>query len=308
MQIGLCVCPRKISLMVLIVLLLVSTGLSQVSGADTPPAAEGANEEVIELGDALASVNGVLITQATFDRHLGRRSLYSQAADSGTLALDVLNSLIEEEVIRQYAVDQEIEVSELVVDAEISLLKENLRRRTWEAWLAENLYSEEELRAAIRQQFILEAAREEVTAHLADEVEHIHARHILLATEAEAQRVLQGLAAGESFGALAASLSLDVSTRDYGGDLGWFIRGELIDQGLSDVAYSMSVGQVSGPVATRLGYHILQALGRGSRRIEAGRMPYLSENIFNLWLAEAVDAAKIVLNLEMLAEIADPSY
>ena len=152
-------------------------------------------------------------------------------------------------------------------------------------------------------QFILQALRADLTAHLQGEVEHVRARHILLPSEADARRALARLAAGERFGALAAELSLDVSTRDYGGDLGWFIQGELIDPALSELAFSLPLGQVSQPVATRLGYHIIQTLGIAPRRIEAGRIPYLTENIFNLWLDEQVAAAEIILNLDALAAI-----
>lgn len=244
--------------------------------------------------DMVASVNGVAITQEDFDRSYGRISVNSNASDDTALRIQVLNTLIEQEVISQSAAELGITVAEADIDAEIAGLREGLGDTSWDAWLASNQYTEDELRAALENSIVTNRVRDQVIAQLGEAVEQVHARHILVATEAEAQSVLDRLAAGEDFSALAAELSLDVTTREFGGDLGWFIREELLDVALADTAFSIGAGEISNPVVTRLGYHILQTIEKGQREIEPARMPLLVENLFSRWLEEQLLAADVV--------------
>lgn len=95
--------------------------------------------------------------------------------------------------------------------------------------------------------------------------EERHVRHILIevqgddrqAAEAEAQAVRERLDAGEDFAALARELSDDRGTSADGGDLGWIGRGFLTGP-FEDALFAMAVGDVSGPVETEFGYHILR--------------------------------------------------
>ena len=269
---------------------------------DSGDASVATGESSIELGDALARVNGAAVEREDFDRHLARTAAYSRAAHSDTFALDLLNRLIEQELIMQYAAGIGLDL-ESEVDEEFRRLKADLTSAAWEIFLNENLFTDAEFRSALRLQFTTDALRDHVTAFLDGQVEHVRARHILLSQQSAARTVLRRLAAGESFSALAAEFSLDVSTRDYGGDLGWFIRGELLDQNLSDAAFAQAVGEIGGPIATRLGYHILQVMAFARRSIEAGRRDFLVENIFRLWLDAQIESAQIILNLEALSAI-----
>ena len=278
--------------------LLLAWGLVYAQAADS-----AATE--VELGEAMASVNGVLIDREHFDAEFRRVASFSTAADHGALAVDVLRYLIESELILQFAAANELEVDDDAVAAQIAGYKNNLGARRWREWLSENFYTDAEFRAAMRLQFVRNAVRAIVTSHLQDEVQHIRARHILVARESEAERVLERLADAESFAALASRLSLDVSTKAFGGDLGWFVRGELLDPSLGEAAFSQRLGEFGGPISTRLGYHILQVVGRAERPIEAGRLPNIAENIFQLWLEAQVEGADIRLNLEALNAIAE---
>lgn len=88
-----------------------------------------------------------------------------------------------------------------------------------------------------------------------------HARHILVETVDRADEVLERLARGEGFADLARELTIDVRTRDGGGDLGWFTREHLIDE-VSSVAFEAPIGEVQGPIRTRFGFHVLEVLER----------------------------------------------
>ena len=67
---------------------------------------------------------------------------------------DVLNSMIEQELILQYADASKFEVGDSEVDAEIDGLRSNLSDKRWESWLEENGFTEEEFRTAVRMQLI----------------------------------------------------------------------------------------------------------------------------------------------------------
>ena len=246
--------------------------------------------------DTVASVNGIPITQSEFDRAFVRIAGNSAAADNTALSVQVLNTLIEQEVIAQAAEQLGMGVSDADVTAEIDSLKSSLTTTTWEEWLASNQYTEDELRDAIENSIVTNRVRDNVIEQLGEAVEHVHARHILVATADEAQDVLNRLAGGEAFEQLAAEVSLDVTTRDFGGDLGWFIREELLDVTLAETAFSIGEGEIAGPVVTRLGYHIIQTLEKEERIIEQERMPLLVENVFNRWLEEEILSANIVRN------------
>ena len=99
--------------------------------------------------------------------------------------------------------------------------------------------------------------------------ERVRAQHILIAVtpdasaksrqeaKAKAEKVLEQLKKGGDFAKLAAEYSDDPGSRDHGGDLGFFERGQMIKP-FEDAAFSLKPGQLSGVVETRFGYHIIK--------------------------------------------------
>ncbi len=83
----------------------------------------------------------------------------------------------------------------------------------------------------------------------------IHARHILVATEDEAKEIAERLKKGEDFAALAKEKSKDANAE--GGDLGLFARGQMLKP-FEDAAFALEVGQISEPVQTQFGWHIIK--------------------------------------------------
>lgn len=85
---------------------------------------------------------------------------------------------------------------------------------------------------------------------------NIKARHILVEQEFEAKDLLKKLAEGKTFEALAREYSKCPSGED-GGDLGEFGRGSMVKP-FEDAAFALKVNEVSGPVRTQFGYHLIQ--------------------------------------------------
>jgi peptidyl-prolyl cis-trans isomerase C len=85
--------------------------------------------------------------------------------------------------------------------------------------------------------------------------QEIRARHILVASEAEAKEIAERLKKGEDFAALAKEESKDSGAE--GGDLGFFTRGQMLKP-FEDAAFALDVGAISEPVQTQFGWHIIK--------------------------------------------------
>mgnify|MGYP001272199882 CR=1 FL=1 len=86
-------------------------------------------------------------------------------------------------------------------------------------------------------------------------MESISARHILVEDESKAKELLTKIKAGESFQELAKAHSKCPSGRE-GGDLGQFGKGQMVKE-FEDAAFSLNAGDVSEPVKTQFGYHLI---------------------------------------------------
>ncbi len=95
--------------------------------------------------------------------------------------------------------------------------------------------------------------------------EEVRARHILVKEESEARDIIERLARGEDFAKLAKEKSIGPS-KVQGGDLGYFPRGRMIKP-FEDAAFALKVGEVSEPVKTRFGWHVIKVEDRRKRPI-----------------------------------------
>src|SRR3954462_6901598 len=86
--------------------------------------------------------------------------------------------------------------------------------------------------------------------------EEVHARHILVETEDEAKAVVEQLKGGADFATLAKEKSKDPGAAD-GGDLGYFVKGQMVPE-FSEVAFKMYPGQISNPVKSQFGWHVIK--------------------------------------------------
>jgi len=85
-----------------------------------------------------------------------------------------------------------------------------------------------------------------------------HCAHILVKTEQEAKLILEQLNKGESFSKIAMEKSLCPSKRK-GGDLGTFGRGQMVKE-FERTAFVLKKGEISQPVKTEFGWHIIKRL------------------------------------------------
>lgn len=87
----------------------------------------------------------------------------------------------------------------------------------------------------------------------------IKCTHILVEKQSQALAVLDRLKKGEKFAELAKELSLDTGSGKRGGDLGYFGRGRMVKP-FENAAFKLSIGEISEPIKTEFGYHIIKRL------------------------------------------------
>ncbi len=106
--------------------------------------------------------------------------------------------------------------------------------------------------------------------------------------------IQQKLAAGEDFATLAEQYSDDTGSKAQGGDLGWFARGSGLIQEFEDAAFKLQAGQVSDPVKTQFGYHLIKVLESDpARELDTYTIQQNKYTAYNTWLTNLRSAAKI---------------
>ncbi|MCD6356188.1 MAG: peptidylprolyl isomerase [Anaerolineaceae bacterium] len=137
--------------------------------------------------------------------------------------------------------------------------------------------------------------RKAITSDVPIEEEHIWARHILVPSVEEAVEVLSRLNNNEKWEYIAADVSLDTSNKDFGGDLGWFPRGQMVKE-FEDAAFSLKVGDFSNPVETQFGWHIIQLVGRETLPLSESNYKIKQNAAFEEWFTQAKEEADIEIN------------
>ena len=131
--------------------------------------------------------------------------------------------------------------------------------------------------------------------------DEIHARHILVATEAEAKEVQERLKKGEDFATVAKEKSKDPSAE--GGDLGFFGRGQMLKP-FEDAAFSLKEGEISNPVQTQLGWHIIKVEEKRPRPLPT--FDQVKDTIASQLIAQKAQQTLKELHDAAKIEIVDP--
>lgn len=259
----------------------------QLRGPDTGDSAGGGFSQG---GETVAVVNGHVITKGDlYD------SMYAQI---GEQAVDQLITRI---LIEQEAQRQNVEVSDDEVAAEIDELAEQYGGRdglemllnqsgssmeAFEDNVRLNLYVEKMLADQIEiSEDDLRKFYEE-NRDLFMEEEQVRARHILVEDSALARELLTQLRDGADFAELAEKHSTDPGSAASGGDLGWFGRGAMV-AAFEEAAFSAEIGEITGPVETEYGYHLIEVL----ERKEAGQQAFedVQEQIHDILFAQELE-------------------
>ncbi len=256
--------------------------------------------------DAMATVNGEEIATSAYLEELTRAfySVTSQYAvdwnDPENQALipmlqgQILDQMIDQTLLHQLADQEGVVVSSDDIEAEIatiqSQIEEDPSTSGWETFLEENNLTEDIVRDMVADSLLAQALAESLGG--SEMVEQVHASHILVETEETGQEVLDKLEAGEEFADLAAEYSMDPGSKDQGGDLGWFPRGQMVPE-FEEAAFSLEEDEVSDLVQSSFGYHIILVHEKGERELDPAYQAQLQEQQFQTWFEEQKSQAEI---------------
>jgi parvulin-like peptidyl-prolyl isomerase len=254
------------------------------NGCGARPAASHA----VNPATKVAVVNGRVITDGDVNRRLGLFKLVQpgQATRFNSLSVrkQVVNRLVEETLLLEAADKAHVSVPTSVVDQDYGRLRQEIVDSVYAGKTAAYLKAlkglqlrDADLKAFVRSSDVITAYLNEAVpppkvtsqealawykahgAELASPTLY-HLRHILVKTKAEAETLEKDLKAGQDFATLAKRYSIDTASAKNGGDLGWEPL-SVYDPTFAAAASALKVGQISGIVHTRYGYHIVELLG-----------------------------------------------
>ena len=203
------------------------------------------------------------------------------AAEDGETSLDTLDTLGSEGISTEPEINKELEFRNKVDEYFSAFVKG--------AFTVD--FFKGDLRA-----LILEEKLREYVLNQSDEVyeqEEVKARHILVKTKEEATAILEKLAAGESWETLAAENSLDTGNKDNSGDLGWFSKGMMVLP-FEEAAFALEPGEISDPVKTDFGYHIIALDGKELRPMEGSALEEAQTAVYEAWFEDISAGYEIV--------------
>lgn len=178
-----------------------------------------------------------------------------------------------QQLVYEKVLSEKYEVSDKELDAKVDELKEQLGDN-FEAALAQYGYADvEDFKETMKLGMMQEKAAmksikvtdKEVKEYYDNYKPEIKARHILVADEKTALEVKQKLDAGEKFEDVSNTYSTDEAAKAAGGDLGWFGPGAM-DPDFETAAYALKKDEISAPVKTSFGYHIIQLTDKKEKK------------------------------------------
>ncbi|SDX83203.1 peptidyl-prolyl cis-trans isomerase C [Albimonas donghaensis] len=267
----------------------------QTSGQTTAPAeapadaaatAEPAPEP--SISDVLATVNGHEITLGQII--LMRANLpqqYQQIPDA-----QLLPALVDQ-AVTQYLLSLEA-AEEGYGDSPLAKLRAELDKQSY---LAEAKMRDMVAEATTDEK--LQAAYEAQIASI-EPAQEIRASHILVPEKETAEQIKADIAAGADFAEKAKEFGTD-GTKDRGGDLGWFEKGQMVPE-FADAAFAAEENVVTGPVETQFGWHLILVTGHRDQPVptfEESREELaqgLAAEAAQAAVAEIRDGAEVVLS------------
>ncbi len=297
--------PLRIVLAVLVTVVALSA-----CDAARPPAAvvDGRKITDAELRDQIA----VFTFLSSLSRQpCGQRDASIGETQQAACARFTLANLIQEDLVEHYAAAHHItlqrsDVTDAISQLESSLggaqaldrqLRANGVTRAQLEDLASRLLVFSKASGAIGQARTTDEQLRALYEQQKAQFTQIHAKHILVKTRAEANRIAAE-ATRKNFASLAEKYSTDTASAKQGGDLGT-IPASSLDPDFVEAALSMSPGQISGPVHTRFGWHVIMLVSADVQPFDQVRdqlQGSLQNQAFGAWLQQRLASADISVN------------
>jgi peptidyl-prolyl cis-trans isomerase C len=136
------------------------------------------------------------------------------------------------------------------------------RMKYWQRRAMRDAYFDKSIKDSVSEADAKKLYDDQVSA--ARPQEEVRARHILVESEAKAKEVFELIAHGEDFARMAKQHSKDPGSKDDGGDLGYFTKGQMVPQ-FEEAAFKLKKGDISQPVQSQFGWHVIKLEDRRQR-------------------------------------------
>jgi foldase protein PrsA len=273
---------------------------------------------------ALTMAASVLALSACSDKNAGDDEIIATSkngditkADLYDEMKDAIGARVVENLILQQAIESEYKVSDKEVKEAIAAQKEQYGE-SFDAFLAQQGITEKFFNKNIKSQLIqqkmiesIKVSDEDIDAGIANMKKEINARHILVKDKKTADEVLAKLKEGGDFAKLAKEYSTEEIAQETGGDLGWFGPSKMVPE-FEKAAFALKKGEISEPVKTSFGYHIIELLDTREAKLEqtdeelkAEVTDKLKEVQFEEKLVELLEASDIDIKEDEFQDVLD---
>lgn len=253
-----------------------------------------------------ARVNGQPIYRVDYERQVAQYqdALVASGVDISSpegwqrllqMRAQILEWMIEQVLVEQAAAGMGVNVSDEDVQAAIAQMVQDAGgEEPFQERLERSGMTLADLQAQLRAELLRARVLEQVQKTVPERAEQVHARHILVDTRERAEAILRQIQAGADFAQLAQVYSQDESTRESGGDLGWFPRGVLLAPEVEEMAFRLQAGQVGPVIQSQFGFHIVQTLERKQDEvISPSHRQLLQDQAVQKWLESLWQQATI---------------
>jgi parvulin-like peptidyl-prolyl isomerase len=151
------------------------------------------------------------------------------------------------------------------------------------------------MRSAFRSSIFQQKIIEEVVGEIECAEEQVWAAHILVEDENLAEEIKSRLDEGEQWSLMASTYSTDLSNKDSSGDLGWFGKGTMVSE-FDEAVFDMEIGEISEPVKTQFGWHIIQKIGHEDKPVSSEDCQQIRFDELNNWLGIQRENSDIVIH------------
>jgi foldase protein PrsA len=204
-----------------------------------------------------------------------------------------------QEMVTTDVLEDKYEVSDKEVDAEVDKVKDQLGDQFDMALQQQGFDDEEAFRKVLRVSLLQEAAVTEGEKVDEDRLKEaykrknteIDASHILVEDEDTAKEVKKKLDDGGDFAKLAKEYSTDKESAKDGGKLGYFSADDMVPE-FEDAAYSMKKGEISDPVQSQHGFHIIKVNDKRDKKESIGKYEDVKDDLKREILTKEMDPAK----------------
>lgn len=194
---------------------------------------------------------------------------------------EVLQQMVTEEVL-----NDKYDIDDKEVDKELKKVKEQLGDQFEMALMQEGIEDEDAFRKLLRTSLLQEAAVSDGVEISDDQLKEeydrknteIDAQHILVEDEDTAKEVKKKLDDGEDFAKMVKEYSTDEESAKDEGKLGYFADGDMLPE-FFDAAYDMKKGDISDPVQSQYGFHIIKLNDKREKEESIGKFEDMKDDL-----------------------------